>query len=170
MVGPSPARTSAGGINGPRRVTIMYGGVTQSARSTAREGPLRAQREGRTMSNMWGHHAARARRECSWTMSRGSITNYLRELNGTLSFNEIALIYRHACDLTSTPGSDPGPTTFSCDVIWIDQAVPVSTGGMRQRYGFLSGAARAFGVGDKLDEVEDAGDDHGVSHDTTSLQ
>ena len=105
--------------------------------------------------------------------SRGSITNFLRELNGTLSFNEIARIYRHACDLTSTPGSDPGPTTFSCDVIWLDEQVPMSSGVTRQRYGFLSGAGRAFGEADddpRTAAVEENGNLHGVSHDTAPLQ
>lgn len=102
---------------------------------------------------------------------------FLRDLHGTLSFGEIISVYQHACDLDSTPLTDPGPSISSCAIKWEDALVEVldrdSDGWkLSQRYGFLSGAERAFG--DVLSDarsrtVQEAGNMHGVSHDTTPL-
>ncbi len=99
---------------------------------------------------------------------------FLRELNSTLTFQEIASVYRHACDLTSTPAGDPGLAN-SCTLTWIDQQVsiqpdPMTPATLVQHYGFLSGAERAFGLGTpNYDETPTLGNEHGVSHDTTPL-
>jgi hypothetical protein len=100
---------------------------------------------------------------------------FLRELNSTLTFSEIASVYRHACDLTSTPTSNPG-TASSCALTWIDGLVslapipPATTGTILQQHGFLSGAERAFGLSDdRYRATEEGGNLHGVSHDTMPL-
>lgn len=99
---------------------------------------------------------------------------FLRELNSTLTFQEIANVYRHACDLESTPASDPGLAN-SCTLTWIDQEVSIQADPMTdptlvQHYGFLSGAERAFGDLDgRFQGAQESGDKHGVSHDTTPL-
>ena len=68
-------------------------------------------------------------------------------------------------------------TISNCPIKWEDALVEVldrdSDGWkLSQRYGFMSGAERAFGDSQsdlRTQAVEDAGDDHGVSHDTTPL-
>src|SRR5690349_7880260 len=93
-----------------------------------------------------------ARSAVAW--SRGGAPpwmTFLRELNSTLTFQEIASVYRHACDLTSTPAGDPGLAN-SCTLTWIDQQLsiqpdPMTPATLVQHYGFLSGGAGVWGGG-----------------------